>query len=196
MADRAVMPTLMGSPVQGSAGVKVWSPDRRAALREVKGGLFILAVFSAPMVWLSGRYPASPLLGPCLAMSFPYTVALMNWLKPTRIVMDDHGMAVTTWRGSRAIAWADLVELRELSFNPWWPVAQQKCLRLVAARPVTVSVSCFSPDTQNEIASAIVNRAHLRRSGKGRYLRPQPGTPALSPTSAASGVHPVRGANA
>ena len=168
-------PTLMAGEVAGSQGeVRVWSPDKKLIRAQALAGLAALA--AAPLYWfllvyllISLHYPgpqtflSGALLG--MVLTSPYIGAwLFGWervrafpalRRPCYITTDDAGIGVTTWRGSRALSWNDIVACS------YHPIHNVLLLKPRNGRWFQANLSGYAGIQRAELIAVVTGRADL-----------------------------------
>lgn len=170
-------PTLMAGERAGSQGeVRVWAPERALLMRRV----FRSVVFSS--IWM------------CI---FAYTIYHPSWWffeigilifgrlfwdlaslgRPCYVTTDNAGIAITTWRGTRALRWDEIVSVEYVNspirfFLP-------RSLRLRAPKRLVIRLPGFSHKHEIQLLRAITARARLKRHkwNSSLYKRAAPELP-------------------
>jgi hypothetical protein len=171
-------PTLLGSQESHNHGaVQVWTPDDdRLAEQKTQYSrrLIVTAIGPAALAllcpWIVPRSASVPvllvlLLLACTAYIF-YTVARTLIIgmrlpegpmdhRPRFVTTDSQGIAITTYNGSRAFLWSEIVGIC------WRPFSGQLRIRLNSGERASVILSAHSPEDQRALLEMIVSKCEL-----------------------------------
>lgn len=178
-------PTLMAGQTAGMQGpVQVWAPETGRIRLHVAGWLSVSTAAAASLwvlhsvsfwnwllaalpVWLAILVGLAPIAAAAVS-AFYVANALMAipalW-KPSYVTVDDAGLGITSWRGSRAIAWGDLVAYAR------YRILHYVLLYTASGQVLFINSAGYSRKAIDEFCAMAAERARLEVTDRSVWRR-------------------------